>query len=133
MMTGRRVLVIDDNLQNRRLMADLLASFGHHAILAESGAEGLVKLTTESVDLVLLDVMMPDMDGFEVVRRLKLDPNTRMTPVVMVTALDDDGSRARLAAAGVDSLLTKPVDRWQLKSLLDRLLAIRDGATNESA
>lgn len=127
-MTIGQLLVIDDNPQSRKLMTDLLNAYGYEVRCVASGAQGLAELATTPADLVLLDVMMPDMDGFEVVRRLKAAAATRGLPIVMVTALDDDGSRARLAAAGVDNVLTKPVDRWQLKALLERLLGSRETA-----
>lgn len=125
-MTIGQLLVIDDNPQSRKLMTDLLNAYGYEVRCVASGAQGLAELATTPADLVLLDIMMPDMDGFEVVRRLKAAAATRGLPIVMVTALDDDGSRARLAAAGVDTVLTKPVDRWQLKALLERLLGSRE-------
>jgi CheY-like chemotaxis protein len=117
------ILVVDDNPLNRKLMTDMLSADGHRVRCAASGAEALTLIAAETPDLLLLDIMMPEMDGFEVVRRLKSDGATRSIPVIMVTALDDAGSRARLIAAGVDVVLTKPVDRWQLRSLLQRTLA----------
>jgi CheY-like chemotaxis protein len=117
------ILVVDDNPLSRKLMTDMLSADGHHVRCAASGAEALTLIAAEIPNLVLLDIMMPEMDGFEVVRRLKADGTTRGIPIVMVTALDDAGSRARLIAAGVDVMLTKPVDRWQLRSLLERTLA----------
>jgi CheY-like chemotaxis protein len=116
------ILVVDDNGLSRKLMAEMLSADGYRVRSAASGAEALTLIAAEPPDLILLDIMMPGMDGFEVVRRLKSDGATRNIDVIMVTALDDDGSRARLAAAGVDIMLTKPVDRWQLKSLLERIL-----------
>jgi CheY-like chemotaxis protein len=116
------ILVVDDNPLGRKLMTDMLSADGYLVRCATSGAEALTLIAAETPDLVLLDIMMPGMDGFEVVRRLKSDAATRAIRVVMVTALDDEGSRARLAAAGISVMLTKPVDRWQLKSLLERTL-----------
>jgi CheY-like chemotaxis protein len=116
------ILVVDDNSLGRKLTTDMLSADGYRVRCAASGAEALTLIAAETPDLVLLDIMMPGMDGFEVVRRLKSDATTRAIRVIMVTALDDEGSRTRLAAAGINVMLTKPVDRWQLKSLLERTL-----------
>lgn len=122
-MNGKLLLVVDDNPLNRKLLADTLNADGYRVRCAASGSEALAAIADTAPDLLLLDVMMPGMDGFELVRQLRADRTTRELPVVMVTALDDEGSRTRLAAAGVEHLLTKPVDRWQLSSLLRKLLA----------
>jgi CheY-like chemotaxis protein len=90
---------------------------------AKSGLEALNAIAEAQPDVVLLDIMMPGIDGFEVVRRLKSDKKTLMLPIIMVTALDDEGSRARLAAAGINVMLTKPIDRWELRSLLAHILS----------
>jgi CheY-like chemotaxis protein len=116
------VLVVDDNALSRKLMTDMLSADGYRVRCAVSGAEALTMIAAETPDIILLDIMMPGMDGFEVVRRLKSDGATHSIPVIMVTALDDEGSRARLTTAGVTAMLTKPVDRWQLKALLERTL-----------
>jgi CheY-like chemotaxis protein len=116
------ILVVDDNPLNRKLMAEMLTADGHRVRSAASGAEALTLIAGEPPDLILLDIMMPGMDGFEVVRRLKSDGATRNIDIIMVTALDDEGSRARLTAAGVDLVLTKPIDRWRLRSLLEQAL-----------
>jgi CheY-like chemotaxis protein len=122
-MTAKRVLVVDDNPLSRKLLADMLGAEGYRVRDASSGNEALSAIAEERPDLVLLDIMMPGMDGFEVVRRLKADKTGPMPPIVMVTALDDEGSRARLADAGVSLLLTKPIDRWKLRSLLAHILS----------
>jgi CheY-like chemotaxis protein len=125
------ILVVDDNPLSRKLMTDMLAADGYRVRCAASGTEALTLIAAETPDLVLLDIMMPDMDGFEVVRRLKSDGATRAIRVIMVTALDDEGSRARLISAGVGVMLTKPVDHWQLRSLLERTLAEGTEKRNE--
>jgi len=120
-MNHKRVLVVDDNPLSRKLLTDILNAEGYSVRDASSGEEALRSIADEQPDVILLDIMMPDMDGFEVVRRIKADREVRSTPVVMVTALDDEGSRARLAAAGVSVMLTKPIDRWELRSQLARI------------
>lgn len=119
------VLVVDDDRRNRKLIETLLRADGFAVTCVDSGAAALAAITAAPPHLVLLDLMMPDMDGFEVVRRLKADVASRHLPIVMLTALDDDAARARLAAAGVDRVLGKPVDRWRLKDCLATLLGER--------
>lgn len=121
------VLVVDDDPRNRKLLDTLLRADGFSVAIADSGVAALAAVAASVPDLVLLDLMMPGMDGFDVVRRLRADANGGRVPIVMVTALDDDASRARLAAAGVDRVLVKPIDRWQLKKCMDELLG--DGQT----
>ncbi len=118
----RKVLVADDDGRCRKLMTTLLHADGYEVLCTESGAEVLAAIADDVPDILLLDLMMPGMDGFEVVRQLKADPASERIKIVMVTALDDDASRARLASAGVRHVLTKPVDRWKLKACLEELI-----------
>jgi CheY-like chemotaxis protein len=122
-MTAKQILVVDDNPLSRKLLNDILSAEGYRVRHAASGSEALSTIAEEPPDAILLDIMMPGMDGFEVVRRLKADKKTSIPPIVMVTALDDEGSRGRLAAAGINTMLTKPIDRWELCSLLARMLS----------
>jgi len=128
MTQARHILVVDDDPRNRKLEEALLRASGHVVRSIDSGKAALEAIAAYPPDLILLDLMMPGMDGFEVVRQLKVDPATRDIPIIMVTALDDDGSRARLSAAGVSDLLTKPVDRWALQACIDKLLGGSRGA-----
>ena len=128
-----RVLIVDDVLPNLKLLEARLTAEYFDAITAMSGAEALAVCANEHCDLVLLDVMMPEMDGFEVCRRLKADVRTAHIPVVMVTALDQTADRVRGLEAGADDFLTKPVDEIallarvrslsRLKVMLDELRA----------
>jgi len=122
MSSNQKILVADDDSRNRKLLETLLRADGYLVASVGSGQATLDAVATDRPHLILLDLMMPGMDGFEVVRRLKGDEGTRDIPIVMVTALDDAGSRMRLLAAGVADLLPKPIDRWQLKERLERLL-----------
>ena len=108
-MTGR-ILVVDDIEANVRLLQAKLQAEYYDVLIASSGPEALAMAAEESPDLVLLDVMMPGMDGFEVCRRLKNDAETRHIPVVLVTALDGRGDRITGLEAGADEFLTKPID-----------------------
>lgn len=121
-MSRKKILVTDDDPRNRKLQETLLRSQGYEVRSVDSGHAALAAIAAEPPDLILLDLMMPGMDGFEVVRKLKSDAATREIPIVMVTALDDSGSRARLATAGVSEVISKPVDRWALQALVGRLL-----------
>ena len=119
-----RILVVDDTAENIRLLEALLSPRGYSVLTAGSGAEALEKLRVESPDLVLLDVVMPEMDGYEVCRALRDDPATTFLPVVMVTA---SGSEQRVAAieAGADDFISKPLDQAELLARIRSLLRIK--------
>src|SRR5499433_4013668 len=104
-----RVLVVDDVPANVKLFEARLSAEYFDVVTAVSGVEALVICERAECDIVLLDVMMPDMDGFEVCRRLKSNPATHHIPVVMVTALDQPSDRVTGLEAGADDFLTKPV------------------------
>src|SRR5579871_2938770 len=104
-----RVLVVDDVPANVKLLEARLSAEYFDVLTASSGAEALSICARAECDIILLDVMMPDMDGFEVCRRLKSNPATHFIPVVMVTALDSPADRVRGLEAGADDFLTKPV------------------------
>jgi two-component system cell cycle response regulator len=105
-----RVLVVDDIPVNVRLLEAKFSAEYYHVLTASGGTEALEKVRDEQPDIVLLDVMMPGMDGFEVCRRIKQDPRAAHIPVVMVTALDQPADRIAGLHAGADDFLTKPVD-----------------------
>src|SRR5438876_786656 len=104
------ILVVDDEPANRELMVALLEPQGYAVLTAEDGQEALDLFANHPPDLVLLDVMMPRLDGVEVCRRLKNNPETRLTPVVLVTALSALDDRVRGLEAGADDFLAKPVE-----------------------
>jgi putative two-component system response regulator len=110
-----RVLVVDDTESVRSLFRRLLSSDGHDVIAAADGAAALEAVQLHRPDVVLLDVDMPTMDGLEVCRRLKADPGTRLTPVVMVTGQTDLSDRLRGIEAGADEFLSKPVHPQELR------------------
>lgn len=124
-----KVLVVDDHPASRMTAVALLSVEGYDVLEAESGPDALESVLSGNPDLILLDVMMPGMDGFEVCRRLKQDEQTRLTPVVFVTALDDRRARLKGIEAGGDDFLTKPFDQLELSARVKSL--IRQKRLNE--
>jgi putative two-component system response regulator len=120
-----RILVVDDAEPNRELIAAYLEGAGHEVLMAASGMEALRILQQPVADVVLLDVMMPGMDGYEVCARLKEQAATRLIPVVMVTSLDDRADRIRSLDAGADDFLSKPVDQAELLARVRSLLRVK--------
>ena len=118
------VLAVDDQPANLRLLDAVLTPRGHRVLTASSGPEALALLETEDVDLVLLDIVMPEMDGHEVCRRIRSAPLTEFLPVVMITA---SGSEQRLAAleSGADDFVTKPFDKSELLARVASLARIK--------
>jgi two-component system cell cycle response regulator len=120
-----RVLVVDDSLPNRKLLEARLQDEYFEVLGAASGAEAITLAQRWSPDIILLDVLMPVMDGFEACRRLKAQPATAHIPVVMVTSLNDQSERVRGLDAGADDFLVKPVDQATLFARLRALLRVK--------
>lgn len=118
-----RVLVAEDNVVNRELLRELLELRGYIVLEACDGQEALQMLEETHPELLLLDIGMPVMDGFAVIRRIRDDPHLAGFPVVAVTAYAMRGDRERILASGFDGYLSKPVDSASLIAELDRLLA----------
>ena len=120
------VLLVDDNAQNLELLEVYMEDVPDvRVVTAKNGIEALQKVEEESPDLILLDIMMPKMSGFEVCKKIKSDPNTRDIAVVMVTALTEAGDVERAAECGTDDFLSKPIDRRALVDLVCNLLATK--------
>ncbi len=119
-----RILVVEDQDSIRRMIEALVQGRGYDVVAVASGAKAIDVATTEPPDLVLLDLMMPGQyDGFDVCRRLRADPITHKIPIIIVTALDDDGSRRRATEAGANSYYVKPFSPIALLKEIDRLAA----------
>jgi putative two-component system response regulator len=125
MSQPRHILVVDDLAPNRQLLCGLIETLGYAPEPAASGLEALSKLPLE-IDLVLLDVMMPEMDGFEVLRRIRAHALFRDLPVIMVTALDSREDRVRSVAVGASDFIAKPVDKTELKIRIASQLRLKD-------
>ena len=120
-----RVLVVDDILSNVKLLEAKLTAEYFEVLTASSGEQALARVAAELPDIVLLDVMMPGMDGFEVCRRIKANPKIAHIPIVMVTALDQPSDRVTGLDAGADDFLTKPVDDFALFARVRSLVRLK--------
>ncbi|MEO8005192.1 MAG: response regulator [Betaproteobacteria bacterium] len=125
MTDGARILVVDDQAPNRKLLVDLLGANGYSVDTAEGGGMALEKIRADKPDLVLLDVMMPDMSGYEVCAAIRADPGMGLLPVLMVTALDATAERVRGLECGADDFLTKPINKPELLARVRSLLRIK--------
>lgn len=124
-MAGR-ILIVDDVATNRIVLKVKLASACYEVLQASTGAEALKRARLDSPDLILLDQMMPDIDGATLCQRLKDDPATACIPVIMITARNDDASRINALRAGADEFMTKPLDELTLLARVRSLLRARD-------
>ena len=119
------ILVVDDNQQNLELLQACLEDIDCTTIPAQDGAEALDIIAAQTIDLILLDIMMPKMSGFEVCRRLKNDPKTTDIPIIMVTALSEFGDIERGIDAGTDDFLSKPVNKLELLTRVKTMLKLK--------
>lgn len=125
MPVAKRLLIVDDEAPNRDLLEALVEGLGHEPELACDGVEALAKIKLD-VDLVLLDVMMPGMDGFDVARRIRQDPDYGDVPIIMVTALTGKEDRLRAVEAGANDFITKPIDKTELRIRTASLLGMKE-------
>jgi two-component system cell cycle response regulator DivK len=105
---GKRILVVEDQEDNRQILRDLLTNAGYEIIEAENGEEGLAVAAREQPDLILMDIQLPLLDGYEVTRRIKADPALRAIPIIAVTSYALSGDESKAQAAGCDAYIAKP-------------------------
>jgi CheY-like chemotaxis protein len=120
-----RILLVEDNDMNRDMLSRRLQRKGHEVLMAADGMQGILMAESETPDLILLDMSLPVIDGWEAARRLKASAATRAIPIVALTAHAMTGDRERALAAGCDDYDIKPVDFAQLLTKIDGLLARR--------
>jgi putative two-component system response regulator len=121
----QKIMVVDDEILNRKLVEAMLKPQGYQVALAVDGEDCLAQVEISPPDLILMDIMMPNMNGFEVVTRLKAKEHLARIPIVMVTALQDVNDRVKALEVGVDDFLTKPVDRMELRARVRSLLKVK--------
>ena len=121
-----KILIVDDKEYNRKLMSTLLKNYGYSYETATNGFEALVKTKEYSPDLIFLDVLMPEMDGYEACMKLKEDPATKNIPVVMVTALTDKESRVKGLKYGANDFISKPIDSTEVMVRAQNLIKVKE-------
>jgi len=119
------ILVVDDNRENLELLEAYLEDIDCRAIAASDGPEALEAVKNDKPDLILLDIMMPKMSGFEVCRRVKNDPATNHIPIIMVTALNEFGDMQRAVDCGTDDFVSKPVNKIELLTRVKTMLKLK--------
>jgi len=120
-----KILIVDDNRPNVELLQAHLESAGYNVITAFSGEEALTVVESERPDIILLDIMMPEMSGYEVCRRLKANPDTKSIPVVMVTALHELEDVEKAVEVGADDFLMKPIHKHELFARVKSMVRVK--------
>jgi len=119
----KRILVVEDHEDNRQILRDLLDHAGYDMVEAEDGEQALAAAARDRPDLILLDIQLPLIDGYEVTRRLKADPVLKATPIIVITSYALSGDEAKAYAAGCDTYISKPYDPNALLEIIRRYLA----------
>lgn len=123
---NQKILIIEDNQENIDLLVYFLRPQGYNLVTATNGVKGLELAKKEQPEIILLDIMLPKMDGFEVCERLKKDPDTKYTPIIMITALKDLKDKLRALQVGADDFITKPFENVELLARVKSLLRIKE-------
>jgi two-component system cell cycle response regulator DivK len=121
---SRRILVVEDQKDNRQILRDLLGTAGYDLIEAENGEEALAIIAKQRPDLVLMDIQLPVMDGYEATRRIKADPQLKAIPIIVVTSYALEGDEAKARAAGCDAYVSKPFSTRQLLAKVREFLPL---------
>jgi len=124
----QKILCVDDEIVNLKLLEAFLSSKGYKLTFAENGAKAIEKLKEDNFDLIILDIMMPIMDGFETCRKIRENPTTKDIPVIIITALGDRESKLKGLEVGANDFLTKPIDGIELTLRVKNLLRIKEFA-----
>jgi two-component system cell cycle response regulator DivK len=119
---GKRILVIEDTEDNRQIIRDLLSSVGYELIEAADGAEGVAMAQSQRPDLILMDIQLPEMDGYEATRRIRAIPELARVPIIAVTSYALSGDEAKTRAAGCDGYVAKPFSPRQLLAKIREFL-----------
>ena len=121
-----KILIVDDNRPNVELLQAHLESAGYNVVAAYGGEEALQKVESEKPDMILLDIMMPRMSGYEVCRRLKADPKSKVIPIVMVTALNELEDVEKGVDVGADDFLMKPINKLELIARVKSMFRVKN-------
>ena len=111
---SKRILIVEDQEDNRMIMRDVLSAAGYELIEAVNGKDGISRAQSDRPDLILMDIQMPVLDGYEATRQIKADPNLKSTPIIAVTSYALSGDEAKARAAGCDGYVSKPFSPRQL-------------------
>ena len=111
---SKRILIVEDQEDNRMIMRDVLSAAGYELIEAVNGKDGVSRAQSDRPDLILMDIQMPVLDGYEATRQIKADPNLKSTPIIAVTSYALSGDEAKARAAGCDGYVSKPFSPRQL-------------------
>jgi two-component system cell cycle response regulator DivK len=120
---AKRILVVEDHEENRRIMRDLLTHAGFEMVEAHTGEDGVAAAARERPDLILMDIQLPGIDGYEVTRRIRADPALRAIPIIAVTSYALSGDDQKALAAGCNGYIPKPLDTRALPETIARYLS----------
>ncbi|MEW6068815.1 MAG: response regulator [Nitrospirota bacterium] len=121
---SKKILIVEDNEKNRRLIKDIMTYYGYEIIEAENGEEGIKMAKEHKPDLILMDLQMPVLNGYDAIKILKNDPETKHIKIVAVTSFAMLGDREKILEAGADDYISKPINTRELPKVMERLIGI---------